>query len=261
MLRDSHAVTRTHASSLGRACALPGGAGVRSSSLWLVGWLYNCRVSALWCVRRYGRQRAWRIMMSPAHGTPFPSRPLHAWLVWCWPACVRSVYCPVVFSAAVWLVHSCVSLLMVGSCVVGSIALQPAPAQPDVVLVVFSDRTEVCCVRPVRCGGHGVVARVCPARCVGSLSPWPPVVRLSGVGQWPVWAWQVASGRCRPSLTPFVTRRACFVMAHPVVACLRVRLWRCCQHYVWLVSPVGRCLRRLMVGLSCCWMCWAVVAV
>ena len=40
-----------------------------------------------------------------------------------------------------------------------------------------------------------------------------------------------------------------------------MRLLRCCQHYAWLVLLVGRRLRRLMVGLSCCCMCWAVAAV
>ena len=148
----------------------------------------------------YGCRRARRIMVSPTHGTPFPSRPLHAWLVWCWPACVRSVYCRVVFSAAVWLVHGCVSSLMVGLCVVGSIALQPAPAQADVVLVVFAVRSEACCGRPVRCGGHCVATGVCPARCVGLPSPWPPVVGLSGVVRWPVWP--VAVGRLLRHLFP-----------------------------------------------------------
>ena len=105
----------------------PGGTGDRSRSLWLVGWLFNGRVSALWCVRGYGRGRAWRIMVSPTHGTPFRFRPLNAWVFWCWPACVQSVYCSVVFSAAVSLVPGCASRLMVGFCVVGLIALQPAP--------------------------------------------------------------------------------------------------------------------------------------
>ena len=108
--------------------------------------------------------------------------------------------------AAVWLV---------GLCVVGSIALQPAPAQLDVVLVVFSVCSELCCGLPVRYGGHCVATGVCPARCVGSPFSWPPVVGLFRVVRWPVWAWPVAFGRCRPSPTPFVSRRACFVQARP----------------------------------------------
>ena len=35
-----------------------------------------------------------------------------------------------------------------------------------------------------------------------------------------------------------------------------MRLLRCCQHYVRLVLSVSRRHRRLMVGLSCCWMWW-----
>ena len=238
----------------------PGGPGVRRSSLWLVGRLYNGRVAALWCVRGYGCRRAWRIMVSPTHGTPFLSPPLHARLVWCWSACVRSVDCRVFFSAAVWLVHGSVSRLMAGLCVVGSIALQPAPAQPDVVLVVFSVSSEVCCGPPVRCGSHCVATGVYPVRCVGLPSSWPAVFGLSGVVRWPVRAWPVAVHCCWPSPTPFVSRWACFVVAPPVVACPRVRLLRYCQLYVWLVLLVGCRLGRL-VGLSCSWMRWAVVAV
>ena len=74
----------------------PGVPGVGSSSLRLVGRLHNGRVAALCCVRGYGRRRAWRTMLSPTHGMPFPFRLLHARLVWCWPACVWSVYCQLV---------------------------------------------------------------------------------------------------------------------------------------------------------------------
>ena len=56
-------------------------------------------------------------------------------------------------------------------------------------------------------------------------------------------------------------RQADFVMVRPDVACPHVRLLRCCQHYVWLVLLAGRRVRCLMAGLSCCSMCWAVVAV
>ena len=107
--------------------ALSRGSGILSRSLWLVGRLFNGRIWALWCARGYGRQQAWRIMASPTHGMLFPLRPLHALLVWCWLACVRSVCCRVVFPAAVWLVPGCVSRLTVGLCVLGSIALQPVP--------------------------------------------------------------------------------------------------------------------------------------
>ena len=43
----------------------------------------------------------------------------------------------------------------------------------------------------------------------------------------------------------------------PFLARPRLRLLRCCMHYAWLVLLVGGRLCRLMVGLSCCWMCWA----
>ena len=213
--------------------AVFGGPGVWSRSLWLVGWSFNGGISALWCVPGYGRRRAWSIMVLPTHGTPFPFGPLHVRLVWCWPACVRSVQCRVVFSAAVWLVPGCVSRLMVGLCVVGSIALQRAPVERDVVLVVFPVSSAVCCGRPARCGGCGA-SRACPARCVGSPSSWPPVVGSSRGVRWPVWAWLAAFGRCRLSPTSYVSRRACFVVVRPVAACPRVRLLCCCTHFVEL---------------------------
>ena len=116
----------------------PGGPGVRSRSLWLVGRLFNGRIAVLWCVRGYGCRRAWPIVFSPTHGTRFLFRTLHAWPVLCWPACVWSVYGRVVFPAAVRLVPGCVSHLMVGLCVVGSIALQPA--RHSLMLSLLSSR-------------------------------------------------------------------------------------------------------------------------
>ena len=158
---------------------------------------------------------------SPTHGTPFPIRPLHAWLVWCCPACLLSVQCLVFFSAAVWLVNGSMSRLMVGLCGVVLIALQPAPAQPDVVLFVFSVGSEVCCGRAVRCGGHCVATGMYPARCVGSPSTCPPVVGLSGVVWWLVWAWPVALGRPLRCLFPV----GCVLS---LVHLWRVRVCGCC---------------------------------
>ena len=88
------------------------------------------------CVRGYGGRRAWRTTVSPTRWMPFPFRPLHAWLVWCWPARVWSVYRHVVAAAVVLLVHGCVSRLMVGLFGVGSLALLRALARSDVVRVV-----------------------------------------------------------------------------------------------------------------------------
>ena len=89
------------------------------SLLMVVGRVCDGRVAVFCCVPGYGGRRAWRSMLSPAHGTPFPFRPLHAWPVWCWPACVWSVYGPVVAAAAVWSVHGRVTRLMVGCSLLG----------------------------------------------------------------------------------------------------------------------------------------------
>ena len=86
-------------------------------------------------VRGYGGWRVWRIMVSPTCRTPVLSRPMHARPVWCWPACVRSVYGHVVAAAGVLLVCGRVCRLMVGLFVVGSLALQQALAQSDLVRV------------------------------------------------------------------------------------------------------------------------------
>ena len=75
--------------------------------------------------------------MSPTRWTPFPFRPLYAWLVWCWLACVWSVYGHVVAAAVVLLVHGCVSRLMVGLFGVGSLALLRTLARSNVVRVVI----------------------------------------------------------------------------------------------------------------------------
>ena len=102
----------------------------------MVGRVRNGRVALFCCVRAYGGQRAWRTTVLPTRPTPFPFRPMHAWLLWCWPACVRSVYGHVVAAAVVLLVHGCLSRLMAGLFAVGSLALQRAFAQSDVVLVM-----------------------------------------------------------------------------------------------------------------------------
>ena len=87
------------------------------------------------CVGGYGGRRARRIMVSPTSWTPFPIGPMHARPVWCWPAWVWSVYGHVVAAAVVLLVRGCVSRLMVGLFGVGSLALQRALAQSDLVRV------------------------------------------------------------------------------------------------------------------------------
>ena len=68
--------------------------------------------------------------------SPFPFGPMHAWLVWCWPACVWSVYGHVVAAAVVSLVHGCLTRLMVGLFGVGLLPLPRALALSDVVVVM-----------------------------------------------------------------------------------------------------------------------------
>ena len=86
-------------------------------------------------VRGYGRRRAWRTTVSPTRWTPFPLRPVHAWLVRFWPACVRSVYGQVATAGAVWLVRGCLGRLMVGLVCVRSVALLSVVASPNVLCV------------------------------------------------------------------------------------------------------------------------------
>ena len=88
------------------------------------------------CVRGYGGRQPRRTMVSPTHWTPFPFRPMHSWLVRCWPARVWSVYRHVVAAAVVLMVHGRFGRLMVGLFCVGSLALQRASARSDVVRIV-----------------------------------------------------------------------------------------------------------------------------
>ena len=85
------------------------------------------------CVRGHGGRRAWLTTVSPAQWTPFPYRPMHVRPVWCWPADVRSVYRHHVSAAVVLLVRSRVRRLLVGLFGLGSLALQRALAQSDLL--------------------------------------------------------------------------------------------------------------------------------
>ena len=73
--------------------------------------------------------------MSPARWTPFQYQPMHVRPVWCSPACVWSVYGHFVAVAVVLLVRDRVSRLLVSLFGVGSLALQLAFAQLDLVRV------------------------------------------------------------------------------------------------------------------------------
>ena len=86
-------------------------------------------------VRGYGRREAWHTTVSPTRWTPLPLRPVHAWPVRCLLAGVWSVYGQVAAAAAVWLVRGCLGRLMVSLVCVGSVALLPVVASPNVVCV------------------------------------------------------------------------------------------------------------------------------
>ena len=96
---------------------------VPCSFIMLVGRLRDGRVTTSCFLCGYGRRWAWRIMVWPTCWTLFPFRPVHAWLIGCWPACVWSVYDQVAAAAAVWFVHGCLGRLMAGWVCVGSVAL------------------------------------------------------------------------------------------------------------------------------------------
>ena len=83
----------------------------------------------------HGGRRAWHTTVSPTRWTPFPYRPMHVQPVWCWPACVWSLYGHAVAAALVLLVRGRVSRLLVCFFGVGSLALQRALAQSDLVRV------------------------------------------------------------------------------------------------------------------------------
>ena len=105
------------------------------------------------CVRGHGVWRAWLTTVSPARWTPFPYRPMHVRQVWCWPACVRTVYAHVLSAAVVLLVHGRVSCLLVGLFGVGSLALQRALAQSDLLRaggLLVAVLVGASCVEPAR---------------------------------------------------------------------------------------------------------------
>ena len=85
---------------------------------------------------------------------------MHAWLVWCWPACVWSAYGEVAAAAAVLLVRGRLGRLMVGLVGVGSIALLLVVVPPHVVYAAGMSESVLV---------SGVV--VCPGVVVCSLLP------------------------------------------------------------------------------------------
>ena len=120
---------------------------VLCSLLLLVGRVCIGRVAVFCCVRGYGRRCTWRTTVLPTCWAPFPLRPVHAWLVRRWPACVWSVYGQVVAAAVVWLLRGCRGRLMVGRVRVGSVALLPVvlSSNPACLASTFVSAS-VCCV-------------------------------------------------------------------------------------------------------------------
>ena len=97
------------------------------------------------------RGEPWGAAPRPIAPTYLP-QPMHAWLVWCWPACAWCVYGDVLAAAAVLLVLGFLSRLMVGLLGVGSLALQWALAQSDAIrVVVMPVSVLVGCARVGRC--------------------------------------------------------------------------------------------------------------
>ena len=120
---------------------------VLCSLLPLVGRVCIGSVAVFCCVRGYGRQWAWRTTVLQTRLAPFLFRPMHAWLVRRWPACVWSVYGQVVAAAVVWLVRGCRGRLMVGWVRAGSVALLPVvlESNPACLASTFVSAS-VCCV-------------------------------------------------------------------------------------------------------------------
>ena len=188
----------------------------------------------------HGHRRARRTTVSPTLWTPFPFRPVHAWLVWCWPACVWSVYGQVAAAAAVLLVRGRLGRLMVGLVCVGSIALLPVVVPPHVVYAAGMSVSVlvsgmVVCPSVVLCSLLSLVGRV----CIGSVAVFCCV---RGYGR--RWAWRTTVLPTRWAPYPF----------RPVHAWL-VRRWPACVWSVYgqvvaaaVVFLVRGCRGRLMVG-------------
>ena len=188
-------------------------------------------------------------MVLPTHGTPFPFRPLHARLVRCWPACVWSVYGCVVVSAAVWLVHGGVSRLMVGLFVVGSFLLLPALSRPALWCRRRALSWVRCAKARVRAARYGesLWYRSCHARHVRCRVP------CAATGVW--------LARCVGSHAFGLSLLPVLVLPAMRSSCMGVWLSCCCQRYAWPILLPWRCLRRLIAGMCCCRVCWAMVAI
>ena len=225
---------------------------VSCSLLPLVGRVCIGSVVVFCCVRGYDLRWVWRTMVLPARWAPFPFRPVHAWLVWCWPACVWSVYGQVAAAAAVLLARGRLGRLIIGMVCVGSIALLPVVVPPHVVYAAGMSVSVlvngvVVCPSVMLCSLLQLVGRV----CIGSV-----VAFCCVRGYDRRWGWRTTV--LPTSWAPFPFR--------PVHAWL-VRRWPACVWSVYgqvvaaaVVSLVRGCRGRLMVGWVCVWgllrCCW-----
>ena len=218
---------------------------VLCSLLPLVGRVCIGSVVVFCCVRGYDRRWAWRTMVLPARWAPFPFRPVHAWLVWCWPACVWSLYGQVAAAAAVLLVRGRLGRLMVGLVCVGSIALLPVVVPPHVVYAAGMSVSVlvsgvVVCPSVVLCSLLPLVGRV----CIGSV-----VAFCCVRGYDRRWAWRTTVLPTRWAPFPFRPVHAWLVPRWP--ACVwSVYGQVVATAVVWLVRG---CRGRLMVGRVCGW--------
>ena len=117
------------------SCVLVGPSVVWCSLLTLFARVRCGTVTVFCCVPGHGGRRAWHTTVSPIRWTPFLYRIMHVRPVWCWPVSVWSVYGQVVAAAVASLVCGRVSRLLVGLFGVGSLVLQRALAQSDLVCV------------------------------------------------------------------------------------------------------------------------------
>ena len=152
---------------------------------------------------------------------------MHVRPVWGWPACVRYVYGNVVFAVVVLLVFGHVSRLLVGSLDVGSLSLQRALAQSDLLRA-----------------GVVLVAMFVGASCVGPARYVFTVRRLPTVWEKSNDKWLDRCKNIFPNLVPFSLPRPGSVACTTHQPVLRGALWpsfqfRLCHSYVH-PPPVAR---------------------
>ena len=190
------------------------------------------------CVRGYGGRRTWRSMLLPAHGTPFPFRPLQSGQLG-----VGRLACGLFIVGSL----SCNSL-------VGSRLCSPRRCSRTWFLL-----SSWFVLRVAAAGLSGAVDVLRPGRtrCVVLVRRcWVASGRPVWVVCCPVWARPAVFGCCS---CPYV---ACFPSgmlfrgvpgfgtSSRVVVVLLALLWL-----------VRHRLRRPIASLSCRWMCWAVAVV